>query len=670
VKDRIQITRPTPVVDAGRFAAKAVVGQPVPVSAVVFREGHDKVAAAVRWRMADAADWEEQPLEARPGDLFVGEITLPGVGPAVFRIVGWTDHYASWLDGLVKKHQAGVADLSVEFEEGARLLEGHAAPGGVPAPAPARLRETAALLRDESRPVQTRVDAARDPKLLAAVRAHPDRRDPSSTPDLPLWVDRELAGFSTWYEFFPRSVGSDGRTSGTFKTAAGRLPEIAAMGFDVVYLPPIHPIGRSHRKGPNNTLVAGADDPGVPWAIGSEAGGHTAVHPDLGTLEDFDAFVAAAQEEGLEVALDFAIQCSPDHPWVREHPEWFRHRADGTIAYAENPPKKYQDIYPIDFDTEDVEGLCEALAEVLEFWLARGIRIFRVDNPHTKALPFWEWVIDRIHQQDPGVIFLAEAFTRPQMMQQLAKLGFTQSYTYYTWRTTRFELTEYLEELAHGPMAEYYRPNFWPNTPDILHEYLQSGSPAAFKVRYALAGLLVPNTGVYSGYELLEHVPVRPGSEEYLDSEKYAYRPRDFDQPHSIAPFMTAINGIRRAHRHLLGGLTNIWFHPGANEQLLVFSKTAVHGPGGALVPRRRVPEGPVPMDRLLVVANLDPFRVQEDVLALDLWQLGMDQVEAPYDAHDLLTGQTWTWQGARNYVRLDPQAGEPLHVLHLRPHL
>jgi starch synthase (maltosyl-transferring) len=417
-------------------------------------------------------------------------------------------------------------------------------------------------------------------------------------------------------------------------------------------------------------VLFGPDDPGVPWAIGSEEGGHTAVHPDLGTLEDFDAFVAAAGELGLEVALDFAIQCSPDHPWVTEHPEWFRQRADGSIAYAENPPKKYQDIYPIDFDTPDIEGLCEALAEVLEFWLARGIRIFRVDNPNTKALPFWEWVIDRIHRQDPGVIFLAEAFTRPQMMQQLAKLGFTQSYTYYTWRTSRWELTEYLTELAHSPMADYYRPNFWPNTPDILHEYLQTGSRAAFEVRYALAGLLSPNMGVYSGYELLEHVPVRPGSEEYLDSEKYAYRPRDFDQPHSIAPFMGQINRLRRDHRHLLGGLTNIWFHSTDNDQLLVFSKTAVPGPDGGLVPRRRVPDGPVPMDRLLVVANLDQHQAQAGTTWLDMWQLGMEQVDAPYDVHDLLSGRTWTWHGPANYVRLDPADGHPLHVFHLRPHL
>jgi starch synthase (maltosyl-transferring) len=483
-------------------------------------------------------------------------------------------------------------------------------------------------------------------------------------------VDRERAGFSAWYEFFPRSVGSDGTSSGTFKTAASRLPDIAAMGFDVVYLPPIHPIGRAHRKGPNNTLVAGPDDPGVPWAIGSAAGGHKSVHPDLGTLEDFEDFVLAAQAEGLEVALDYAIQCAPDHPWVTEHPEWFHHRADGSIAYAENPPKKYQDIYPIDFDTVDIDGLCTELKSVLEFWIDRGIRIFRVDNPHTKALPFWEWVIAEVHAVHPKVLFLAEAFTRPQMMHQLAKLGFTHSYTYFTWRNTKLELTEYLTELAHTDQADYFRPNFWPNTPDILHEYLQSGSPAAFKVRFALASLMSPNYGVYSGYELLEHVPVRPGSEEYLDGEKYAYRPRDFDQPHSIAPFMTRMNELRHSHRHLFGDLTNIWFHSVNNAELLVFSKTALPGPDGTAVAGRRAPDGPVPVDRVLVIANLDPDHVQEGWTWLDMWQLGMEGVDAPYDVHDLMTGHTWTWQGPDNWIRLDPHVGEPLHVFHLRPHV
>ncbi len=666
VRNRIQITQVRPVVDAGRHAAKGTVGQPVVVSALIFREGHDLVAAAVRVRHIDAGQFDEVPMTRSPGDRFTASLTLQEVGDHRFEVIGWTDHYASWLDGLVKKHQAGVADLSLEFEEGARLLEAHIAPGGVPAPVPPVLADTATILRSDNIPSHLRVDAARTPELLAAVRAHPDRRDTTASPTYPLWIDRERAGFSAWYEFFPRSVGSDGRTSGTFATAATRLPDIAAMGFDVVYLPPIHPIGRSHRKGPNNTLVAGPDDPGVPWAIGSAEGGHTDVHPDLGTLEDFDDFVAAAASAGLEVALDYAIQCSPDHPWVTEHPEWFRHRADGSIAYAENPPKKYQDIYPIDFDTPDIEGLTAELQAVLRFWIDRGIRIFRVDNPHTKAVPFWEWVIAEIHADHPDVLFLAEAFTRPQMMQQLAKVGFTHSYTYFTWRTTKHELTEYLTELAHTDQADYFRPNFWPNTPDILHEYLQSGASAAFKVRLALAALMSPNYGIYSGFELLEHVPVRPGSEEYLDSEKYAYRPRDFDQPHSIAPFITRINELRNTFRAQLGTLTNIAFHHVDNDNLLAFSKAVGGGAaGGGSVGGA---DGPAPTDALLVVVNLDPHNPQEGWTWLDERQLGLHPPGQDYEVHDLLTGQTWTWHGAANWVRLDPHHGEPLHILHVRP--
>ncbi|HUG86546.1 MAG TPA: maltotransferase domain-containing protein, partial [Euzebya sp.] len=423
MKNRIQITQVHPVVEGGQYAAKAAVGDQLRVSAVVFREGHDKVAAAVRYRMVGDAQWDEALMAGQTGDVFTATIPVDRNGSWVFEIIGWTDHYATWLDGLVKKHQAGVADLELELEEGALLLLAHTAPAGIPAPVPKVLKATATMLRDTDVAVHQRVDAARDPAVVQAVIQHPDRRDPTTSATFPLWVDRARAGFSAWYEFFPRSVGSDGVRSGTFATAATRLPAIAAMGFDVVYLPPIHPIGRSYRKGPNNTLVAGPHDPGVPWAIGSEDGGHTAVHPDLGTLEDFDAFVAAARAEGLEVALDYAIQCSPDHPWVTEHPEWFRHRADGTIAYAENPPKKYQDIFPVDFDTADIDGLCDELKHVLEFWIDRGIEIFRVDNPHTKPVAFWEWCIAEIQAEHPDVLFLAEAFTRPAMMSKLAEVG-------------------------------------------------------------------------------------------------------------------------------------------------------------------------------------------------------------------------------------------------------
>jgi starch synthase (maltosyl-transferring) len=447
---------------------------------------------------------------------------------------------------------------------------------------------------------------------------------------------------------FPRSEGAVGNRSGTFSEAAKRLPAIAEMGFDVLYLPPIHPIGRTNRKGKDPfDLNPGPDDPGVPWAIGGEAGGHTAVHPELGTIDDFDDFVAEANRHGIEIALDFAIQCSPDHPWVTEHPQWFKHRPDGTIKYAENPPKKYQDIYPIDFDTEDIDGLQAGLKAVLDYWISHGVRIFRVDNPHTKALPFWEWVIAEIRKEHPEIIYLAEAFTRPKMMQALAKLGFNQSYTYFAWRNGKAELTEYLRELAHGEMADYYRPNFWPNTPDILTEYLQLGGRPAFKIRLVLAATMSPAYGIYSGYELYENTPLHEGSEEYYRSEKYQFRPRDWDQPDSLAPYIARVNRIRKEHR-ALRGLRNIWFHHIGNDALICYSKVEPH---------RANP--------ILVVVNLDPHHAQEGTTWLDMWQLGLEHA-GPIEAHDLLTQATYIWHGPQNYVRLDPHV-EPAHIFRLR---
>ena len=648
----IQIQHVSPSVDCGRYAAKAVVGDEVVVSADVFREGHEKVAAAVRYRGPDDRAWKESPLRLDVNDRWYGSFPVDRQGPWRYTVCAWTDHYASWLDGLVKKHAAGQEDLAVEFEEGARLLERRTGPkafGQV-------LAETAALLRSDA-PNADKVAAASAEDLQALLERHPEKLDAGQSLELPLWVDREAARFSAWYEMFPRSEGAqvpqgdgmDGEPprSGNFKEASKRLPAIAEMGFDVVYLPPIHPIGRSHRKGPNNTLNPGPHDPGVPWAIGGEAGGHKAVHPDLGTIEDFDDFVAEAGRLGLEVALDFAIQCSPDHPWVREHPEWFRMRADGSIAYAENPPKKYQDIYPIDFDTADREGLWHELLDVLLHWIGHGVRIFRVDNPHTKALPFWEWVIAEIKREHPDVLFLAEAFTRPKMMQTLAKLGFSQSYTYFAWRNSKHELTEYLTELAHTDMADYFRPSFWPNTPDILTEYLVTGGRPAFKTRLLLAALLSPSYGIYSGYELCENTPLREGSEEYLDSEKYQYRPRDWDRPDSLAPWIARVNRMRREYP-AFRDLRNLWFHHVGNEQLLCFSKVAAGR-----------------TDPVLVVVNLDPHHPQDGVTWLDLWQLGLEHA-GPFEAHDLLTDTTYIWHGPDNYVRLDPHV-EPAHVLRLR---
>ena len=648
MKGRVQVQNVTPTVDCGRYAAKAVVGEEVVVAADVFREGHDKVAAAVRYRGPADESWQELPLKLDTNDRFYGSFRVDRMGPWRFQVVGWTDHYATWLDGLTKKHEAGQTDLEIEFEEGARLLERRRSPKAVKE----LINATVDMLRSEA-PQDQKVAAAADGDLQLVLQRHPERLDATTAkPDLPLWVDREAAQFSAWYELFPRSEGAhlapDGTVrSGNFSEAAKRLPAIAEMGFDVLYLPPIHPIGHQFRKGPNNTLTPGPDDPGVPWAIGSKEGGHKSVHPDLGTIEDFDDFVAEANRHGLEIALDFAIQCSPDHPWVTEHPEWFKHRADGTIAYAENPPKKYQDIYPIDFDTTDIEGLQAELKSVIDYWVDHGVKIFRVDNPHTKALPFWEWLIAAVHLEHPDVLFLAEAFTRPKMMQTLGKLGFSQSYTYFTWRNAKAELTEYLEELAHTDMADYYRPNFWPNTPDILHEYLQHGGRPAFKIRAVLAALMSPAWGMYSGYELCENVAVREGSEEYLDSEKYQYRPRNWDDPSSLAPYITRLNEIRRNHAGFRR-LRNIWFHAVDNDNLIAFSKT-----------------GPNRTDAVLTVVNLDPYTPQAGMTWLDLWQLGLENA-GPYEAHDLLTDTTYIWHGQSNYVRLDP-SDEPAHVLRLR---
>ena len=650
---RVHISAVEPIVDCGRYAAKAVVGDHVLVSADLLREGHDHLAAVVAYRGPDDAAWRTAPLRHDINDRWYGAFGVTRMGPWRFAVGAWTDHVGTWLDGLTKKHAAGQADLDLDLEDGARLLERRT---GLPATDQALVDDVVATLRSDA-PLEEKVAAASDPQLLEALERHPEQLDLTWSEEYPLWVDRERARFAAWYEMFPRSEGAfwpeegdeQRPRSGTFADAAARLPAISEMGFDVVYLPPIHPIGRTLRKGRGgpHDLDPHPGDPGVPWAIGGPEGGHTAVHPDLGTLADFDAFVAEAERLGMEVALDYAIQCSPDHPWVTEHPQWFRHRSDGTIAYAENPPKKYQDIYPLDFDTPDWENLWQALREVLEFWIARGIRTFRVDNPHTKALPFWEWVIAELRRDYPDLVFLAEAFTRPKMMAALAKIGFNQSYTYFAWRNTKEELTEYVRELAHGDLATYYRPNFWPNTPDILTEFLQTGGRPAFKLRLVLAALLSPAYGIYSGYELGENVPLYEGSEEYLGSEKYRYRPRDWDRADSLAPYLARVNRIRRenvAFRYL----SNVWFHDISDPAMLCFSKVA---PGRT--------------DPVLVVVNLDPHQPREATTSLDLWQLGLENA-GPFEAHDLLTGVTHVWHGPHNYVRLDPFV-EPSHVLRLR---
>ncbi|MPZ87960.1 MAG: DUF3416 domain-containing protein [Nitriliruptorales bacterium] len=645
MKSRVQVQRITPQVDGGRYAAKAVVGDDVIVGADIFREGHDQVAAAVRYRGPEDERWREAPLRLDVNDRWYGSFQVDRIGPWRYQVVAWTDHYASWLDGISKKLAAGRTDLEVDVGVGARLLERRR---GLKA-ARAAILQTAALLRSPEVPLADKIFAAGDPAMLLVLQRHPERKDTTfARPQLRLWVDREAARFTAWYEMFPRSEAAQPGRSGTFADAAKRLPTIVEMGFDVVYLPPIHPIGRTNRKGANNSLIAGPDDPGVPWAIGGPEGGHKSVHPALGTIEDLDDFVAEAHRHGLEVALDYAIQCSPDHPWVTEHPEWFKHHPDGSIQHAENPPKEYQDIFPVDFDTRDLDGLINELKSIIDFWISHGVKIFRVDNPHTKPLPFWEWLIELVHLEHPDVLFLSEAFTRPKMMQTLAKLGFSQSYTYFAWRNSKQEITAYLTELTRTEMVDYFRPSFWPNTPDILTEFLQSGGRPAFKLRLLLAALLSPAYGIYSGYELCENVPAREGSEEYLDSEKYQYRPRDWNQPDSLAPYITRLNRLRKIHPALRLFRT-LWFHHIDDPAMLCFSK--------------------VTFDRthpILVVANLDVHSPRESLTSLDLWQLGLENAGEAYEAHDLLTDTVYVWHGQENYVRLDPQV-EPAHVFALR---
>ena len=652
---RIPISDVHPMVDCGNRPAKAVAGETFEVRATVFREGHDAVAANVVLRDPRGRPGPFTPMHLlAPGtDRYGANVTPTRPGRWTYTVEAWSDPVATWRHDAEIKVRAGI-DTELMLEEGARVLL--RAADGVPGEgARGILLDAATALRDIGRPTLARLAAGLAPEVTAALAEHPLRDLVSASRRHPLVVDRREALVGSWYEFFPRSEGAvldpfgpEPQRSGTFRTAAARLPAIAAMGFDVVYLPPIHPIGEAFRKGPNNTLTPGPDDPGSPWAIGAREGGHDAVHPDLGTLADFEAFVARAGELGLEVALDFALQASPDHPWVKEHPEWFTTRADGTVAYAENPPKKYQDIYPINFDN-DPEGLYAECARVLRHWIEAGVRIFRVDNPHTKPVPFWERLLADFRRSDPDVLFLAEAFTRPAMMRELAKVGFHQSYTYFTWRTTKAELTAYGTELA-GETAHYMRPNFFVNTPDILHAFLQYGGPPAFKIRATLAATLSPAWGVYAGYELYEHVAVRPGSEEYLDSEKYTYRPRDWAaaeaENRSLAPYLTLLNRFRREHP-ALGQLRDLTFHEVDNPDVIAYSKSALRPDGRA--------------DTVIVVVNLDPHGAREATLSVEEAAIGVKPGEL-FQVTDAFSGQTWVW-GEHNYIRLDPFA-EPAHLL------
>jgi starch synthase (maltosyl-transferring) len=621
--------------------AKAAIGEQLPVTAEILRHGHDKLAARVRWRPEGADEWRTEPMTlVNPGlDLWEGVIIATQIGAHEFQIEAWTDQFETWRHAAEVKAAAGDPELEVVLEEGALLIE--RLKKKAPKAAQEPLQAAVSALRDRTRLLDERLTAGLDDHVAALLAKVPDPTDITLTKSARLWVDRERARSSAWYEMFPRSEGG-------FEGATKRLAAIAAMGFDLVYLPPVHPIGHTFRKGPNNTVGAGPDDPGSPWAIGSEQGGHTAVAPELGTMDDFDSFVDEARALGMEVALDYALQCSPDHPWVHEHPEWFHTRPDGSIAYAENPPKKYQDIYPINFWPErkrDREALWDACKEIFDHWIAHGVRIFRVDNPHTKPFAFWQWVIHAVQTEHPDVLFLAEAFTRPKIMARLAEDGFTQSYTYFAWRVDKWEIEEYVTELAHGPTADYMRPNFWPNTPDILAGPLRNGPPAAFRVRLLLAATLSPNYGIYSGYELCENEPASETNEEYLHSEKYEIRRRNWDHPDSLAPFIRQINDIRRKH-WAFEELRTVAFHYANNEKIIVYSKRSAEG-----------------ADAVLCIVNLDPLKWQEATLSLDLTKLGVRGLS--FEVHDQLSGAKYTWN-AHPYVRLDP-AQQPGHIFTVR---
>ncbi|HEX2705027.1 MAG TPA: alpha-1,4-glucan--maltose-1-phosphate maltosyltransferase [Candidatus Lustribacter sp.] len=659
---RIPVIGVTPLVDGGTRPAKAVVDEEFVVTATVFREGHDAAKASVVLTAPDGTEHVQTMACDNPGlNHWRANVAPTSTGWWTYRVEGWSDPYGTWEHDATIKVEAGV-DVEVMLEEGARVLERALDNLGPAAPDPAVLRHAVTALRDVTRPAMARLRAGTALPVRTYLAARPLREMVSPSPSYRLLVERERALYGAWYEFFPRSEGChrDKKTgrwvSGTLRTAGDRLPAIAAMGFDVVYITPIHPIGSAAKKGRNNSLIAGPDDPGSPYAIGSPDGGHDAIHPDLGTFDDFDAFVARAAELGLEVAMDLALQCSPDHPWVVSHPEWFTTRADGTIAFAENPPKKYQDIYPMNFNN-DPAGVYAEVRRVVQVWIDHGVKIFRVDNPHTKPVEFWQWLISDVAAQDPDVIWLAEAFTQPAMMHTLGKVGFQQSYAYFTWRNLKWELEEYARELS-GDAASYMRPSFWPTTHDILTPYLQYGGPIAWKLRAALAGTLVPTYGIYSGYELMECV-ARPGVEEQIDNEKYqykyrpwsAYEPGGAKHARSLAPYLTRINEIRRAHP-ALHWLRNLTFHHVEDENLMCFSKS--RWVGGADGYR----------DTVIVVANLDPHATRDSRVHLDMAALQMSWHDQ-FVVQDLITDATWSW-AEHNYVRLGPET-EPVHILAVR---
>ena len=635
-----------PEIEGGRFPAKRIIGDQMSVEADIFADGHDALTAVLLYRKDGESHWAETPMEPLVNDRWRGRFELTEIGGYSYSLQAWVDRFKSWREGFAKKLEAGQ-DVEIELLIGANLIE--EAANRASASDKKQLQNFVSLLRSK------RPDASKSAlslELAALMAQYSDRRwAVAYEKELRVNVDREKARFSTWYEMFPRSCASKPGVHGTLRDCEERLPYVAAMNFDVLYLPPIHPIGRSFRKGKNNELQAAPDDVGSPWAIGAEEGGHKAIHPQLGTMADFKRLMTKAKEAGIEIALDIAFQCTPDHPYAREHPEWFRKRPDGSIQYAENPPKKYQDIYPIDFETDHWQELWDELKSVMVFWCEQGVRIFRVDNPHTKAFPFWEWVIAELKKDYPDLLFLAEAFTRPKVMYRLAKLGFTHSYTYFAWRNTKSELTQYFTELTQTEIGDFFRPHLWPNTPDILTEYLQFGGRPAFMTRLVLAATLGANYGIYGpAFELCENIPREPGSEEYLNSEKYEIKHWDLDRADSLKDLIARVNRIRRENRALQSD-RSLRFHAVDNPEIICFSKQTED------------------LENVIVVAvNLDPHYTQSGWVDLAMEELGL-RPEQPFQMHELLTNARYLWHGARNYVQLNPQS-VPAQIFRVRHRL
>ncbi|PYL13293.1 MAG: alpha-1,4-glucan--maltose-1-phosphate maltosyltransferase [Verrucomicrobia bacterium] len=629
-----------PLIDCGRSAIKRIVGEDLVVEADIFKDGHDVVAAVLKWRVVGKRAWRETPMTFVDNDRWRGVCTLYDQAIHEYTVEAWTDTFRSWQQEFAKKFEGGISDLRSEALEGAAIVKAAANR--------ARNRADSARLREFAEQIVTGANSeiyaiAQSGELDVLMATYPDRADATQYEPIPqVVVDRPVALFGAWYEFFPRSAEGRGDRGSTFRDCLPRVDDAKAMGFDVIYFPPIHPIGLANRKGRNNSVTCKPGDPGVPWAIGGEAGGHKAVEPSLGTLEDFDWLQREVRKRGMEIALDFAINCSPDHPYVKEHPEWFYKRPDGTIKYAENPPKKYEDIYPINFRCENWRELWAEMKSIVLFWAERGVRIFRVDNPHTKPVAFWEYLLEGVREKYPDAIFLSEAFTRPKMMKSLARAGFNQSYTYFTWRNSKQELIDYFTELTQTEMSEYFRPNLWPNTPDILPFVLQDGGRPAFMIRVLMAATLSPLYGIYSGYELCENEAL-PGREEYLDSEKYQFKERDWNAPGNIKDWIASINRIRKQNR-ALQMYTNLRFYPADNDAILFYGK---------MTPARD--------NIILVVVNLDPFRKQNSFVHVPIDEFGQMATDE-YQVHDLLNDAAYIWRGRQNYVELDPDI-QPAHI-------